>query len=256
MRILGIMMVRNGASRLKDTLDGMAAYCDSVVALDDRSVDSTAQVLQEHPVVSNHFTANPALSQDPWFFPESMNLDLLYRMADFERPDWVVAADDDVRFEPGERVRSFLSGVDPGVAAIRVRCVSTWNDPEYPLMVPLMGAATSRQGRIWRYRPGLRPGDKPLHNGYLPVNVSDFGEVVPTEEIVCYHDGWDTLRKRIEKVDLYRRLDPECRLNHGVPYDRGLLFGYSREAVDELVGEYRVRLARRQEHDAGGDISS
>src|SRR5262245_15609579 len=109
-------------------------------------------------------------------------------------------------------------------------------------MVPLMGKAIATRGRIWRYYPGLQAGTKPIHNGYLPVNIKDFGTVEKLDSITFNHLGWDTLRKRIAKVDLYQSLDPRCEYNLGVPYDRGLLFGYDRGALKELLSEYRSRL--------------
>src|SRR5205823_5656637 len=108
MRVLGILRVRNGVGRVERTLDNLACLCDAVYALDDRSTDRTRDVLLHHPLVANVFTADTGLSQRPWFFPESTGLELLYRMADFYLPDWVIAADDDVAFEPEANVRQVL----------------------------------------------------------------------------------------------------------------------------------------------------
>jgi glycosyltransferase involved in cell wall biosynthesis len=242
-KILGLMMVRNGADRLIRTLDALHNCCDEVYAIDDRSVDGTSRVLSQHPVVTNVFRVQPAISQQSWFFPESLGLNLLYRMADFALPDWIIFVDDDQVIQPSHQVRSILASVPSSVAALLTPMTSVWNDPAYPLLVPLMGEATALRGNIWRYAPGLQSGSKPLHNGYLPVNIEHFGQTECTDEITFTHFGWDTLRKRLAKVDLYQSLDPHGQHNFGVSYDRGLLFGYERSAIKDLLHEYRRRFA-------------
>jgi len=109
-----------------------------------------------------------------------------------------------------------------------------------------MGRATSMQGHLWRYVPGLEAGAKPVHNGHLPVNIAHFGRIERVDRITIVHDGWQTLRSRLAKVALYQRLDPAGRYNFGVPYDEGLLFGYKREALKDLLREYRRRLAHHE----------
>ena len=245
MKVLGLMRVRNGADRLRDALDCLHRCCDAVYVIDDRSSDGTPEVLAAHPAVGNVFRVSPWVSSRDWFFPESMGLNLLYRMADFFVPDWVIALDHDQVLAPVSDLRGMLASLDPAVAAVLTPLVSVWNDPDYPLMVPLMGRATAPRGNIWRYHPGLEAGTKPLHNGYLPANIEQFGRTERLDSVTFYHHGWDTLRKRIAKVDLYRSLDPDCAYNFGVPYDRGLLFGYERGDLKGLLREYRRRFAQR-----------
>jgi glycosyltransferase involved in cell wall biosynthesis len=243
MRILGIMMVRNGERTLGATLDHMALYCDAVFVLDDRSTDETRRICEAHPIVRNVFSARNDVSCQPWFHPESLCLDFLYRMADFEQPDWVVQLDDDQTLEPAVEVRTVLASVPPEAAALRLPLASTWSDPAYPDLVPVMGSGRSMNGAVWRYFPGLKAGVQPLHNFRLPSNIGDFGTVEERRELMIVHRGWDTLAKRIERVDFYTALDPEFRYNHGVPYDRGLLFGFGRTEIPRLIESYRSRLA-------------
>jgi hypothetical protein len=243
MKLLGLMMVRNGADRVTRTLDRMQGFCDEVYAIDDRSIDETHQLLLQHPVVTNVFRVPPALSQQDWFFPESMGLNLLYRMADFSLPDWVIFLDDDQAVDSPHELRTILAEVPSSVAALLTPLVSSWDDPDYPLLVPLMGRATSVQGHIWRYVPGLEAGSKPVHNGQLPDNIERFGRIERLDRITVVHDGWNTLRSRLAKVDLYHTLDPDGQYNCGVPYDEGLLFGYKRGALKDLLRGYRRRLA-------------
>jgi glycosyltransferase involved in cell wall biosynthesis len=240
------MMVRNGADRVTRTLDAMQGFCDEVYVIDDRSVDETHRALLQQPVVTNVFRVHPTISQQDWFFPESMGLNLLYRMADFSLPDWVIFLDDDQAVESPDELRTILAEVPASVAALLTPMVSSWADPDYPQLVPLMGRATTLQGHIWRYFPGLESGSKPLHNGRLPVNIERFGRIERLDSITFVHDGWNTLRSRIAKVDLYQTLDPDGKYNFGVPYDEGLLFGYKRGALKDLLREYRRRLVHHE----------
>jgi hypothetical protein len=243
MHVLGLSFVRNAEERLRIALDSMAVYCDQIFVVDDRSTDCTAEILRAHPAVTNVFTAPSSLSNASWYFPENLLLDLLYRMADLTQPDWVVILSAVECIEPAERVRTLLSSADAGTAGFQLNLVSAWNDPQYPFMVPLMGQARSQAGRIWRYRPGLVSEGKRLHNSYFPANVGAFGRVAFTSELSIAHAGWATLAERIAKVDLYTALDPELELNNGIPYDVGLLFGFQRDRIDDLIREYERRLA-------------
>jgi glycosyltransferase involved in cell wall biosynthesis len=242
MKVLGLSFVRNAEERLPAALDSMAVYCDQICVVDDRSTDRTGDILRAHPTVSNVFTVDPALSNAPWYIPESTLLAMLYRMADLCQPDWVVLLSADETIVPPENVRALLSDAGPDIAGFHLYLVSAWTDETYPFMVPLMGQARSQVGRIWRYRPGLAPSGKRLHNSYFPVNIKDGGRVEFRGDLVIDHAGWSTLAERVAKVELYTSLDPDLELNSDVPYDIGLLFGFERHRIDDLVQEYERRL--------------
>ncbi len=223
-------------------LDGMAIYCDEIFVVDDRSTDGTAEILLHHPRVSNVFTIDRCISDDPWHFPESRLLDLLYRMADFAEPTWVVMLSADESLEPASSIREILQNAAAEISGFQIHLTSAWNDPLYPVMVPVMGQARSLVGRVWRYHPGLLAGGKRLHNSYFPSNIAGFGRVEYSSEMTIAHAGWSTLAERIAKVDLYSSLDPTLELNDGVPYDIGLLFGFERHRIAELIQEYDRRV--------------
>ena len=242
-KVLGLLQVRNGERRVKRALDSMGTYCDAVYALNDRSVDSTLAVLTAHRAVKNIFTADSALSSQPWHLPESDRLNLLYRMADLYMPNWIVMMDDDESIEPPDKLRTMLGDVDPSVAGIMLRRISAWSDKRYPLMERLMRRGVVHDGRIWRHYPGLVPGPQLIHNGYFPANLSLHGQIITLDNPVLVHRGWNTLAKRIKRVELYSALDPSCGFNDGEPYDEALLFGYTRGRIPDLIRHYR-RLER------------
>ena len=202
--------------------------------------------------VSNVFTADPDVSQEPWYHPEHLSLTLLYRMADFYQPTWIVMLDDDEFLSDDGRTREILSSYSTNVAALTIPKICLWRDAEFPDLPKVMQRRQRYDIRIWRHREGLQPGTKRLHNGYAPSNVRDGGVVATEERITLYNDGWDTLAKRIERVRLYTALDPDCTLNNGVPYDKGLLFGYSIDAIPALIEEYRKRSVQNAATAMGG----
>lgn len=245
MRILVLMRVHNGESLLQDALDRLAGWCDGACVLNERSTDRTAAILRNHPIVKNFFSVDPAVSSDAWFLPEWRQFDLLYRMADNSFPDWVVFLDHDERLEADVSIRNYLAAQPADIAGVRVPLVSVWSDPEYPQMVPLMGDARGSRIIAWRHFMGAPTWHKRFHNRHYPRGLEDRGAIVDTAELRLVHLGWDTLQARLERVDLYTKIDPTYELNgNRVPYDRALLFGYARDEIDALIAEYRRRLER------------
>lgn len=207
MRILAITRAHNAGETLADTLDSLATFSDDIYAIDDRSTDDTAAILANHPAVTNVVRARADLPSTPWLIPESTGLELLYRMADFCRPDWIVMVDADWTFQMDINIREVLARTPNDVAALMCPMVSRWDDPEYPDMVPVMGTAEALRGPFWRWYPGLYPGEKLMHNSHWPANITDHGRIGQLNGIRLTHNGWSTLRERISRVEHYMRLD-------------------------------------------------
>lgn len=240
MHVLGLMRVRNGGTDLSAALGSLARWCDDIYVVDDRSTDDTAQVLAAHPRVTNVVHSRRGLPGDPWLISETAGLELLYRMADFCRPDWIAMIDHDQVIETQVDLRGALAATPPDVAGLRCPIVSSWNDPQFPQMVPLMNGARGTRTPFWRYFPGLRASQKPLHNPHCPTNLKDRGRSAELEGVQVVHSGWDTLERRIAKVKLYQELDPANEFNFGAPYDRSLLFGYALQDIEQLKDDYRA----------------
>jgi murein DD-endopeptidase MepM/ murein hydrolase activator NlpD len=249
-RVLGLCRVHNGALTVARTLDSLAAFCDDIYVIDDRSTDGTHEILSRHPAVTNVVSARSDLPATPWLIPESAGLELLYRMADFCRPDWVVLIDADQTIEADVDIRALLEQTPPDTAALLCPLFSTWSDPLYPDLIPVMGAAATLRGPLWRWRPGLRAGGKALHNPHWPLNIAEFGGIEQVDGLRIRHFGWSTLAERIAKVHHYFALDPDCGLNFGVAYDRSLLFGYSLAEIDLLKADYEHRVRGNFDVDA------
>ncbi len=242
--------MHNGERTVARTLHSLSAFCDDVYLIDDRSTDGTREILSRHSAVTNVVRARSDLPATPWLIPESAGLELLYRMADFCRPDWVVMIDADQTIDADVDIRSLLAQTPPGTAALLCPIISTWSDPQYPDLIPLMGSAETLRGPFWRWRPGLRAGSKALHNPHWPQNIAEFGHVKQVDGLRIRHSGWSTLAERVAKVHHYFALDPDCALNFGVAYDRSLLFGYTLDELDLLKTDYDRRV--RREYDSAG----
>jgi len=241
-RLLGMMLVRNAEARLQAMLDAMTSYCDGVVVVDDRSADNTFGIARSHPLVRDAVTMpSPRGPNVDWMHPESTLLNELYRLADKENPDWLIRLDDDEYLDGSEGLRGVLDEQASDVVAVRFPRVSTWNDPQFPRMVPLMGSGRTMNGIVLRHAPGL-VATQPLHNMF-PEGTQERGSVASDERVSFAHTGWGTLARRVETARKYERLDPDCRWNYGTPYDRGLLFGYSFDELDDLRAEYVRRFA-------------
>lgn len=242
MRVLGLFRVHNGEDILPRVLDSLSGWCDDIYVIDDRSTDNSADILAQHPAVTNFVRARPDLPPTPWLIPEPPGLELLYRMADFCRPDWIAMIDSDQVVEADVDVREMLAATPDDVAALMCPMIPTWHDPEFPEMIPIMGPAESVRGPFWRWRPELRAGTRMIHNPHWPANITEHGRIGMVYDVRLVHHGWSTLAERVAKVDHYRKIDPDCRLNYGVPYDRALLFGYARDEVELLKADYRKRV--------------
>ncbi|CLY21549.1 Membrane-bound metallopeptidase [Mycobacterium tuberculosis] len=235
MRILAMTRAHNAGRTLAATLDSLAVFSDDIYVIDDRSTDDTAEILANHPAVTNVVRARPDLPPTPWLIPESAGLELLYRMADFCRPDWVMMVDADWLVETDIDLRAVLARTPDDIVALMCPMVSRWDDPEYPDLIPVMGTAEALRGPLWRWYPGLRAGGKLMHNPHWPANITDHGRIGQLPGVRLVHSGWSTLAERILRVEHYLRLDPDYRFNFGVAYDRSLLFGYALDEVDGLV---------------------
>ncbi|OBK27006.1 hypothetical protein A5634_23965 [Mycobacterium asiaticum] len=242
MRVLGLFRVHNGADILPRVLDSLSGWCDDIYVIDDRSTDDTAEILSHHPAVTNLVRARSDLPPTPWLIGEPPGLELLYRMADFCLPDWIVMIDSDQVVEADVEIRQMLADTPADVAALMCPMIPAWDDPKYPEMIPVMGPAESVRGPFWRWSPGLRAGTRLIHNPHWPANITERGRIAMTYDVRLVHNGWSTLAERVAKVDHYGRIDPDCQLNHGVPYDRALLFGYARDEVDLLESDYLRRV--------------
>ena len=245
MKLIALVMARNAGSLLKVCLERMSEYCDGALVLDDRSTDQTGEIALRHRLVKKVYTVDRSVGEGNWCCSEGHHLTKLYSMAEAENADWVVRLDCDEYIDPGNHLRAVLEGQPKEVFGVRFPKQSTWDDPNYPELVPLMGPAKSRQGSVWRGLVGLR-AEQPLHNPRMPEGISARGRVADCEWPIFYHTGWNTLERRLQRARFYLSLDPSSSWNNGVCYDRGLLFGYSLDAVDELVREYRKRFREKQ----------
>src|SRR5712692_7279820 len=138
MRFLGLVMAHNAETVLGKALQNLSLYCDAVYVLNDRSSDETFSIARHFPIVQNIFSIDPSLPAEEWYFPEGQLLQLLYNMAEFYQPDWIIRLDADECVEGWADLRSYLDSLPPHVSGVQCPKVSGWADREYPQKVALM----------------------------------------------------------------------------------------------------------------------
>lgn len=122
MKIIGLLIVKNEADILKESLDHMAKWMDGVVAIDNGSTDGTWDILTTHPIIK-------ACSRDILPFDEARLVPKLIQIAEEENADWYVDNDAD-EFFPLE-TRKFLEICDQNKLIVTVDICSEINGRIY-----------------------------------------------------------------------------------------------------------------------------
>ncbi len=199
-----LLAVRNGAGELDEYLESAGRFADAVVALDDGSTDTTAELLANAPLVAK-LHRNPTRDSYAGWDDAANRQTLLDACAEL-RPRWVLYLDADERIDPDDAaaLREFAAReAVPGEA--------------YGFRVHRMIGSLDAYDRaeLWVYRmfaptPGMRiPDEHRLH--FVPVPES-----IPrtrwrqTTVRIQHLAGLDTNRRR-SRMHKYRQADPDRR---------------------------------------------
>lgn len=126
-RIIGITRIRNEELIINDTLDHVGEFVDSIVILDDNSVDSTIKIAKLHPKVCL------ILKNSSWrenrIAEETRHRWILNFVSKIFFPKWIFYFDADERFE-GINYEVLSSPPLSTVDAIRVRLYDAYLTPD------------------------------------------------------------------------------------------------------------------------------
>lgn len=188
-KVIGLMVVRNEAAIVQDTLDDMAEFCDCVVVQDDASEDETRAICAAHPVVAD------VLVKYVWepdrTIAQARDRDRVLKAARKYggADDWFVYMDADERIDFDWLV---LEGLSAGAVKMRVfdfyitaadvglrYDARRWLGPEYrKIVMAFQGRWGAGYGGPCQREVTLRPGCGILHAG----SVKHYGKAISVEE--------------------------------------------------------------------------
>lgn len=210
--VVVLLPARNASGTLRGWLRSAARCCDAVVALDDGSTDSTADILASHPLVTTLLRNPQRPSSTGW--DDGANRARLLEAAAALSPRWILSldADESIDADDAQALRSFLAtDALPGFAYGLQHC-RMWRgrlgeeryDPEVRWVY-----------RLFAYERGQRFPDDRLHFHPVPTSIPR-DRWLPTT-IRLKHFGAATpalVRARLRK---YAESDPhgEYRVDFG-----------------------------------------
>lgn len=227
-RLIALLQARDEQRFIPGWLENVAPVVDGIVALDDGSQDSTADMLSSHPKLL-HLIRNP--TGQPW--NERANQMALLKEGRRQGADWFLCVDADERLEiafAADVARLLAEARERGVEAFTLRFRELWNDRHHYRADGIWGRKARH--RLFRNDPRhTRFDPRPLHRHWMPLEIvtrlATVGAALPYN---LYHLRMVRPQDREARRQRYLTLDPENR--------------YQPEGYDYLVDETGMELAR------------
>ena len=157
MKIIGLLIVKNEADILNQSLDHMAKWMDGVVAICNGGIE-TADILDSHTIIADWVCMKGCLD-------ESLFVPKLIELAERFNADWYIDNDADEFFDPS--LRQALENIEPLYNIATVDIHSELDGRTYDI----------KKGwrRCYRNKPNLFDYSvlKKLHGGKTPINKKD-----------------------------------------------------------------------------------
>jgi len=211
-RIVCVMQLRNEARLLEGCLAHLRAHVDGFVLLDDGSTDETAHIARREPKLLALLSNPPAPAQrHAW--NERENRRRLLECARAHGAGWVLACDADERYET--LFLDNLNAIVDSLSETQLSCLSVamrelWDAPDrFRIDGPW---AHKSRACLFRLPQEIAFAQAPaLHGPWYPDAVAQHG-VMYRSYYRLYHLKMIRREDRVARRDLYRRLDPERRL--------------------------------------------
>jgi hypothetical protein len=209
-RIVCVMQLRNEARLLEGCLAHLRPYVDGFVLLDDGSTDDTARIARREPQLLELLSNPPA---QPHAWNERENRRRLLESARAHGAGWVLVCDADERYET--LFLANLHAVVDSLSEAQLSCLSLalrelWDAPDRFRVDGPWG----RKSRACLFRLPQEIGfaqAPALHGPWYPDAVARHG-VMYRSYYRLYHLRMIRREDRLARRDLYKRLDPEARL--------------------------------------------
>lgn len=203
-RLLAVIAVRDEEVHLPGWLANVAPHVDGIVALDDASLDRSAEVLAAHPSV----TAVIRLTHDRSSWDEVGNHRKLVSAALDHGATWIIALDADERVEATfrDRVeRAVRRGRRLGLDAFALPMYELWDSPATYRSDGVWGR--KRVPRLFAARSDHAFDLRPLHAAKAPLQGKRLGAWV-TADVRLYHMRMIRPADRVQRRSRYEALDP------------------------------------------------
>ncbi len=227
MNVVALLQARDEERFLPTWLENVAPAVDGIIALDDGSTDTTADILAAHPKVVELIRRPAGQAWD-----ERANQMALVKAGRQHGAAWAFCIDADERIE--KRLALDLPGLlakadADGTLAYSLQLRELWNDrSHYRIDGPWKGRARYRLFRNDTRHTRFDP--RPLHRHWMPLeiaaNLATVGAHLPH---VLYHLRMISSRDRLARHQRYKLLDPDNR--------------YQPQGYDYLIDETGVELA-------------
>ncbi len=207
-RILALLQCRNEMSYLPGYFENVAPQVDGIIALDDGSVDGSAEFVAAQPGVLQLIRKPPA---EPHVWDEPGNRRLLIEAALDHQPDWLIAVDADERLEQTFRARAeavIERAERDGHAACFVVLRELWDGPDTYRADGIWG--TKLRTRLFKASHGHEFDERGVHGEWAPRGSSANGSL-PRADLVIYHLGMIDTADRKARQARYVELDPDRR---------------------------------------------
>ena len=200
--VVCLLPARDCAHLLPGWFQSIARVADAVVALDDGSVDETADLLREHPLVVTVLSNPAGTGFHEW--DDGDNRSRLFAAAARLSPTWILSVDADERIplEDAVALRRFLhDGAEPGYGYALASYRMIGDEDHYDRL-------DYDAYRLFAFEPGQEfPRDR-LHAPPIPTSIPP--DCWRRTTIRMKHLVSLTEADRLARWEKFRQADPEC----------------------------------------------
>ncbi len=204
-RIIALVAFRDEMAHLPDFFANVTPHVDGIVALDDQSVDGSAEFVAGQPSVLELLTVTPGAQEE---LEDGRNHRALTEAAWKHGADWLLGLDADERLEQGFRRRAeaeIRSADEAGADAMWVHFRELWDSPDQYRADGIW--KTKRKACLFRSSADHRFDDRRVHAIWasMPPPPDDW----PQADLNIYHLRMLHPEDRIGRRERYRRIDPD-----------------------------------------------
>ncbi len=204
-RIIALVAFRDEMDYLPDFFANVAPHVDGIIALDDQSIDGSAEFVAAQPSVLELLTVAHG-DQDE--LEDGRNHRALTEAAWKHGADWLLGLDADERLEQDFRARAEVElrrAQDAGTNAMWLHFRELWDSPDQYRADGIW--ATKRKACLFRSSPDHHFDERRVHAFWasMPPPPEDW----PQADLNIYHLRMLHPEDRAARRQRYRRIDPD-----------------------------------------------